>query len=56
MCSGFFSTYFVYKECGVILRALPKTKKRDNSIESPRLVLLLNGFQAVRMTKLLRFF
>ena len=32
------------------------TKKRDNSTESPRLVLLLNGFQVVRMVKLLRTF
>ena len=30
-----------------------KTKKRDNSTESPRLVSLLNGFQVVRMVELL---
>ena len=32
---------------------LPKTKKRDNSTESPRLVSLLNGCQVVRMVELL---
>jgi hypothetical protein len=34
----------------------PKTKKRDNSTESSRLVSLLNGFQVVRMMELLRAF
>jgi len=33
--------------------AITKNKKRDNSTESSRLVLLLNGFQVVRILELL---
>ena len=37
-------------------KPLSNETKRDNSTESPRLVLLLNGCQVVRMMELLRTF
>jgi len=33
------------------LKQSPKIKKRDNSTESSRFVLLLNGFQVVRIVE-----